>query len=175
MMPTSFLDLPLKLRGEIYNLIIPNKGRANGELFSVNKIDTTYWEDDPLLNNDPPTILPISRRTFANSARRNSTPESETAEDLPPSERRSSTIPLLPTAVSICSLDPGKHWNEWLDGISPYQTHLRHIAIAACRFFPFLPRPWMTTDRTSSGLHVGICPSQSPEYDLVELPYLLSR
>ena len=54
MMPTSFLDLPLELRGEIYKLIIPNKGRANGELFSVNKIDTTYWEDDPLLDNDPP-------------------------------------------------------------------------------------------------------------------------
>lgn len=43
-MPTSFLDLPLELRDEIYKLIIPKQRGASGARIPL-ETDTTYWED----------------------------------------------------------------------------------------------------------------------------------
>lgn len=58
-MPTSFLDLPLELRDEIYKLIIPVERGADGEPLPV-ETDITYWEDHPprpwfgrLLDDEP--------------------------------------------------------------------------------------------------------------------------
>ena len=46
-MPTSFPDLPLELRDEIYKLIIPVEQGVNGEPLSVNT-NTAYGEDYPM-------------------------------------------------------------------------------------------------------------------------------
>lgn len=43
-MPTSFLDLPLELRDEIYKLMLPIERGANGEPLAI-ETDRTYWEE----------------------------------------------------------------------------------------------------------------------------------
>lgn len=76
--PTSFLDLPWELRKEIYKLITPIEWGANGEpLDRYNILGRLTC---------PPSTRRTLRQTSADSVRNGPSLESETAEDLPPSE-----------------------------------------------------------------------------------------
>ena len=57
-MPTSFLDLPLELRDDIYKLIIPIERATDGEPFTLNT-DTTYCQSRllPSLSDENLSIL----------------------------------------------------------------------------------------------------------------------
>ena len=120
-MPTSFLDLPLELRDEIYKLIVPIERGVDGEPFTL-YTDTTYCRcrRHPSLSGDYPhkrfpVALAEALRTGVRLLRTCSQVNKEAASYVYGQQQYVFYRP--------------QEALEWLDRIGQYQGHLRHVAI----------------------------------------------
>lgn len=134
-MPTSFLDLPLELRDEIYKLIIPIERGTDGEPVTLNT-DTTYCRSrhlsspfDKCFDIPLSTVLAEAFRMGARLLRTCSQVNEEAA-------------PYLYGQHQYLFYKPQRAL-EWLDRIGQYQSHLRHVAITGY----FVPHEAMEVDR----------------------------
>lgn len=134
-MPTSFLDLPLELRDEIYQLIIPIVRGTDGEPVTLNT-DSTYCKNgsllslfDECLDTPLPTALTEVLRMGARLLRTCSQVNKEAA-------------PYVYGQQQYLFYRPQEAL-EWLNRIGQYQTHLRHIAITGC----FVPHEAIEVER----------------------------
>lgn len=134
-MPTSFLDLPLELRDEIYKLSIPIEQGTDGEPSRLNT-DTTYCSGFPFsspLHKDfsmPfPASLAEALRTGARLLRTCSQVNKEAAAYVYGQQQYYFYRP--------------QEALEWLDRIGQYQGDLRHVAITG----EFVPHEALKADR----------------------------
>ena len=134
-MPTSFLDLPLELRDEIYKLIIPIERATDGEPFTLNT-DTTYCQNrlypslfDECLETPLPAALAEALRMGARLLRTCS-------------QVNEGAAPYVYGQQQYLFYRPQEAL-EWLNKIGRYHTHLRHVAITGY----FVPHEAMEVDR----------------------------
>lgn len=138
MMPTSFLDLPLELRDEIYKLIIPLERGTHGEPFTLNT-DTIYCSGgcpfpspfDKHLDLDMPfpAALAEALRTGAKLLRTCSQVNKEAASYV--------------YGQQLYLFSRPQQALEWLDCIGQYQGHLRNVAITGY----FVPHEALRVER----------------------------